>query len=469
MNVIIGTRGSKLALVQAEYVKNRLQKHYPQNSYELKIISTKGDREQKKALDQMGDKGIFVREIEQELLDGTISLAVHSMKDMPAGQPEGLVFAHAWKREDPRDVLILREAASLEELPQHAVIGTGSRRRAFQLLQLRKDLRITGIRGNVDTRIKKMQEEQLDGIVLAAAGLHRLGRTSLITQYFEPLGLKLCEVTPQVLDEFQEKILLEGYTTNTVIHYHAIFGKAFKDAVRKDYLETNPMLKVDRPKKNSFRPNFYSKDEVQQLLEVSQDDPLHLCILITAYYGLRRSEVLGLKWSSIDFERKSITINHKVTEQLVNGKYVPVVSDVMKNKTSCRTLPLIPAVEEELLKQKEKQQLYRKLFKKSYSTEYLDFVCTDQEGKLIRPNFVTEHFDWLLTKYGLKHIRFHDLRHSCASLMVMNGVSMKQVQEWLGHSTFSTTADIYAHLDYKSKQGSAGVIANLLGEFKLPK
>ena len=233
--------------------------------------------------------------------------------------------------------------------------------------------------------------------------------------------------------------------------------------------KTNAMLKVDRPKKNSFRPNFYSKDEVQQLLEVSQDDPLHLCILITAYYGLRRSEVLGLKWSSIDFERKSITINHKVTEQLVNGKYVPVVSDVMKNKTSCRTLPLIPAVEEELLKQKEKQQLYRKLFKKSYSTEYLDFVCTDQEGKLIRPNFVTEHFDWLLTKYGLKHIRFHDLRHSCASLMVMNGVSMKQVQEWLGHSTFSTTADIYAHLDYKSKQGSAGVIANLLGESKLPK
>ena len=283
-----------------------------------------------------------------------------------------------------------------------------------------------------------------------------------ITQYFKPLGLKLCEVTPQVLDEFQEKILLDGCTTNTVIHYHAIFGKAFKDAVRKDYLEVNPMLKVDRPKKNSFRPNFYTKDEVQQLLEVSQDDPLHLCILITAYYGLRRSEVLGLKWSSIDFERKSMTINHKVTEQRVNGKYVPVVSDVMKNKTSCRTLPLIPAVEEELLKQKEKQQLYRKLFKKSYSTEYLDFVCTDQEGKLIRPNFVTEHFDWLLTKYGLKHIRFHDLRHSCASLMVMNGVSMKQVQEWLGHSTFSTTAVIYAHLDYKSKEGSAGVIAGLL-------
>ncbi len=151
----------------------------------------------------------------------------------------------------------------------------------------------------------------------------------------------------------------------------------------------------------------------------------------------------------------------------MNGKYVPVVSDVMKNN-QLPHLPLIPAVEEELLKQKEKQQLYRKLFKKSYSTEYLDFVCTDQEGKLIRPNFVTEHFDWLLTKYGLKHIRFHDLRHSCASLMVMNGVSMKQVQEWLGHSTFSTTADIYASRLQK-QTGSAGVIANLLGESKLPK
>ena len=97
-----------------------------------------------------------------------------------------------------------------------------------------------------------------------------------------------------------------------------------------------------------------------------------------------------------------------------------------------------------------------------YRTDYLDFVCTDQEGKLLRPNFVTEHFEWLLRQYGLPHIRFHDLRHSCASLMVMNGVSMKQVQEWLGHSTFSTTADIYAHLDYKSKEGSAGVIAGLL-------
>ena len=120
-------------------------------------------------------------------------------------------------------------------------------------------------------------------------------------------------------------------------------------------------------------------------------------------------------------------------------------------------------MEAELLKQKEKQQLYRRLFGKSYRTDYLDFVCTDQEGKLLRPNFVTEHFEWLLRQYGLPHIRFHDLRHSCASLMVMNGVSMKQVQEWLGHSTFSTTANIYAHLDYASKLSSAQAMLEGLG------
>ena len=289
-----------------------------------------------------------------------------------------------------------------------------------------------------------------------------------IAPYFRNTGLTLDGIQAKHIQSFYLHEL-KTVSPGTVIHYHANIHKALKYAVKMDLIPFNPADKVERPKKQRYIADYYRQEELERLLEASKDHPYSLLIQMTAFYGLRRSEVLGLKWSSIDFERKSITINHKVTEQLVNGKYVPVVSDVMKNKTSCRTLPLIPAVEEELLKQKEKQQLYRKLFKKSYSTEYLDFVCTDQEGKLIRPNFVTEHFDWLLTKYGLKHIRFHDLRHSCASLMVMNGVSMKQVQEWLGHSTFSTTADIYAHLDYKSKQGSAGVIANLLGESKLPK
>lgn len=186
MKYIIGTRGSRLALTQAEYVCKKLRESYPQEEFEIQVVKTRGDLILDKPLHEIGDRGVFVREIEEKLLSGEIHLGVHSMKDMPARPASGLAFTRAWKREDPRDVLILREKSSLEELPQGAVIGTGSKRREFQLKRLRPDLNIVGIRGNVDTRLRKMEEEKLDGIVLAAAGLHRLSMQDKITQYLEP-------------------------------------------------------------------------------------------------------------------------------------------------------------------------------------------------------------------------------------------------------------------------------------------
>ena len=184
MNYKIGTRGSKLALVQANYVCKRLQEQYPQHSFEIKVIQTQGDKIQNKPLNQIGTKGVFVKEIEEQILADEVQIGVHSMKDMPAQPAEGLLFTKAWKREDPRDVLILREKKSFAELPEGAVIGTGSMRRKVQLLRMRSDIRVVDIRGNVDTRLRKMEEQKLDGIVLAAAGLHRLGLEHLITQYF---------------------------------------------------------------------------------------------------------------------------------------------------------------------------------------------------------------------------------------------------------------------------------------------
>lgn len=209
MKIIIGTRGSKLALVQAKYVQERWLLKYPQDEVQLKIIKTKGDLIQDKPLNQIGDKGLFTSEIEKSLLSGEINLAVHSMKDMPGELPEGLVFSKCWLREDARDVLVLREAKSLETLPQGAVIGTGSVRRQVQLRQLRPDLKLVDIRGNVDTRLRKMEEQQLDGIVLAAAGLKRLGMEQMITVYLEPeqmipapaqgvLALELCEEATEI-------------------------------------------------------------------------------------------------------------------------------------------------------------------------------------------------------------------------------------------------------------------------------
>ena len=140
----------------------------------------------------------------------------------------------------------------------------------------------------------------------------------------------------------------------------------------------------------------------------------------------------------------------------MDGKFVPVGEDVLKTKSSFRTLPLIPAVE--TLLPEEKQEMYRRLFKKSYCQDYLDYICVDQCGKLLRPNYVTEHFAWLIEKFNLRKVRFHDLRHTCASLLLSNGISMKQIQIWLVHSTFSTTADIYAHLDYSAQEASANAM-----------
>ena len=188
MIIKIGTRGSKLALAQTNYVIERLRDAYPEYEYQAVVIKTTGDLITNRPLDAIGSKGIFVDEIENRLLSGDIQLAVHSMKDMPGEVTKGLVFAKAWKREDPRDALVLKDAASLSELRQGANVATGSKRRAFQLLKLRPDLNICPIRGNIDTRLRKLAEgledgTRLDGIVIAAAGLKRLGLEEKVTAY----------------------------------------------------------------------------------------------------------------------------------------------------------------------------------------------------------------------------------------------------------------------------------------------
>lgn len=186
MHIKLGTRGSRLALVQTNWVRERLEKKFPQHTFEVVVIQTKGDLVQHKALDQIGGKGLFVKEIERQILDKTVDLGVHSMKDMPSEPAEGLCFTKTWPRADRRDALILKRAGSLEELPHGAVLATGSKRRIYQLKALRPDLKFVGIRGNVDTRLKKMREGEIDGLVLAAAGLRRLGMEHRITQYLDP-------------------------------------------------------------------------------------------------------------------------------------------------------------------------------------------------------------------------------------------------------------------------------------------
>ena len=176
VKIRVGTRGSRLALTQTESVIEALKSHHAFLEAEIVIIKTKGDQIQDVSLDKIGDKGLFVTEIEKALLEGHIDMAVHSLKDMPGDLTNGLVFAPEIFREDPRDVLVMNtKFIDLNDIPIGAVIGTGSKRRKYQLLSLRPDLEIRDIRGNVDTRLEKMRKGDYDGIILAQAGLNRLG------------------------------------------------------------------------------------------------------------------------------------------------------------------------------------------------------------------------------------------------------------------------------------------------------
>ena len=183
-SLTIGTRGSQLALWQSQFVKNQLERHFSDIEVHLKVIKTTGDTFQNRSLVGLG-KGVFTKEIENALLTGDIDLAVHSLKDLPTELPAGLCIAAIPGREDPRDVLITSIGLPLENLPEGAKIGTTSPRRKAQLLHIRPDVKVVDVRGNIDTRLRKLHETDLDGIILAAAGIKRLLNPEIITQFFD--------------------------------------------------------------------------------------------------------------------------------------------------------------------------------------------------------------------------------------------------------------------------------------------
>ena len=284
----------------------------------------------------------------------------------------------------------------------------------------------------------------------------------IVAPYFREKEVTLKNLTAKDIQEFYLSEL-ERVSPSSVIHYHANIHKALKYAVKIDLIDVNPADKVERPKKDRYVGSFYDADEVNALFEAARGSKLELPILFGAFYGLRRSEAIGLKWDAIDFDQNTITIRHTVTSCDLDGKRVLVASDTTKTKSSMRTLPLVPFMRERLLALKEEQQENRRLCGRSYIKEYLEYVCVNEIGDLIKPHYVTESFPKLLKANGLRPVRYHDLRHSCASLLLADGVPMKQIQEWLGHSDFSTTANSYAQLDYSSKLTSADAMLNGLG------
>ena len=278
-----------------------------------------------------------------------------------------------------------------------------------------------------------------------------------LTDYFGNKDITLQDIKPKHIQDFYSHLLEEGLSGNTVKHYHANIRKALQYAMRTDIIPSNPADKVELPKIQKYNPSFYTSDEVKGLLSEVVGTKLEIPVMIDCFYGFRRSEVIGLKWSAIDFEKKTITINHTITQS--NGKLI--IRDKTKNNSSRRSLPLEPIVETFLVELKEKQEENKKLCGNSYNKDWLEYICVDDCGNLIRPDYVTETFLKLLKKRKLRQIRFHDLRHTCASILLKNGANMKEIQAWLGHSTYNTTADIYAHLDTSSVCNTGKVISNV--------
>ena len=291
-------------------------------------------------------------------------------------------------------------------------------------------------------------------VKLTTYASYEMMATRIIIPYFETLNIKLKELTTEDIQEFYSA-QLERVSANTVIHYHAVIHRALKYAVKIKTIQSNPAVNVERPRKEKFIGSFYDKKEINTLFDIIQGHPLEVAIKLAAFYGLRREEIIGLKWTAIDFENNTLTIQHTVTECNLDGKHIEVASDTAKTDSSLRTMPLVTNFREMLLAKKEKQEHYRKLCGRSYCKEYLDYIFVNEMGERWKPRYLSDGFKRILEQNGLRRIRFHDLRHTCASLLLANNVPMKKIQEWLGHSDFSTTANIYAHLDYQSKISSA--------------
>jgi len=284
------------------------------------------------------------------------------------------------------------------------------------------------------------------------------GNIKKLEDYFDKRKLRVIDVTDEEIKDFYAEQRELGLKDTSIRHLANIIRPALKQARKDQLIPDNPYDYVPPLLREKPSLDFYDKREMAKLFEVIEGNRFELLIKMAGYYGFRRSEIIGLRWKAIDFDHKTISVNHKV---LVVGSKVKK-SNELKTAMSRRTLPLIPAIEELLLAHKKEVEENKKFYGKSYNQDYLDYVFVEENGKLIYPDVVTHNFAKILKNNGLKHIRFHDLRHSCASIMLANGIQMKQIQEWLGHSHYSTTADVYSHLDFSAKIQSANAIFKAL-------
>jgi len=316
----VGTRKSDLALWQTKWVVKNLENLYPEYKFHIVGIKTKGDKIKDAALSKIGGKGLFTKELEIAMLAGEIDLAVHSMKDLPAELPEGLVIGAICRRENPADALVSRGNIKLSELPAGAKIGTSSLRRSAQLLHYRRDLQIFSLRGNVDTRLKKIASNNMDAAVLAAAGLHRLGLKRKITEYlpFEiclpAVGQGSIGIEIRAGDERIQKIVqkLEDYETRASITAERTFLNVLSTAITNSSSQTEGGCQVPIGAYGRVKDN-------KLILEGMVADPDGLSLVRAKVYGKPgEPEKLGAELAEKLIEMGAAEILEKVKQAAGN-------------------------------------------------------------------------------------------------------------------------------------------------------
>lgn len=268
-----------------------------------------------------------------------------------------------------------------------------------------------------------------------------------IKPYFDQKKITLNKVTAGDLEDYYTTEIAKGLSPNTLIKHHAIIRSALQWAVKHRYIRENVADLANKPEHVKYEGQApYSVEEVANLLSLTQNEPIAVPIFLASFYGLRRSEMLGLRWSAIDFQNGWIHIDTTVVKQREGDHILTVIRDnTTKTTSSKRSLPLCPQTYQYFWNLLQKQRAQWNLCGSSYDTRYTDFVCVNEIGTLLQPDYIYQKFQKILQKYGLRRIRYHDLRHSCATIMLYLGYSMKDIQTWLGHSNFNFTADTYVH------------------------
>lgn len=258
------------------------------------------------------------------------------------------------------------------------------------------------------------------------------------------------------IQNYYNSLIAKGLSAGTVKRHHANIHKALDYALKMNIIPYNPADRITLPKREHYTGKFYDENQLKQLMEICKGTPIESCVFLTVNYGFRRSEVLGLKWSAVNFTENTITVNHTAVPNTGGVVY----EDATKTKASLRTLPLTDSVKDYLLELRGHQEYMKQQFGNCYHNS--EYICRHDDGHEMSPTYVTHTFAKILDKSDLPKIRFHDLRHSAASLLINSGFNLKEVQEWLGHSNIATTGNIYSHLQYASKVNMANRFNELL-------